>query len=165
MDDLGYQTVQSEAGMAAGSLVGVGIGAGRAKHVMPAATTDFIMATISEETGLLGSLVVIGVIGLIVSRLWSLSRRSEDQFSSLVLGGTAAWIGIQTTVNVMMANGMLPAIGIPLPFISSGGSSLVALWAALGICQVVAPERVPVEARDEARTDGWRDRRTYLPGT
>jgi len=165
MDDLGYQTVQSEAGMAAGNLVGVGIGAGRAKHVMPAATTDFIMATISEETGLLGSFVVLGVIGIVVSRLWTLSLKATDKFSSLVLGGTAAWIGVQSTVNVMMANGFFPAIGIPLPFVSSGGSSLVALWAALGLCQALAPQRVPVEARDAARTDGWRDRRTYLPGT
>jgi cell division protein FtsW len=151
-DDIGFQTVQSEAAMASGGLFGVGIGNGRAKHILPATTTDFIMATIGEEVGLVGSLFVLSLIGGIVWRLKWLAAKATDRFASLILFGTAAWIGIQTCVNVMMANGFLPAIGIPLPFISSGGSSLVALWIALGLCQsVLAPQPEPVPEEEKPR--------------
>ena len=146
--------------MASGGLFGVGIGNGRAKHILPATTTDFIMATIGEEVGLVGSLFVLSIIGAIVWRLKWLASRATDRFASLVLFGTAAWIGIQACVNVMMANGFLPAIGIPLPFISSGGSSLVALWMALGLCQsVLAPQPEPVVEEEARETD--RNRRRH----
>ncbi|HRF60274.1 MAG TPA: FtsW/RodA/SpoVE family cell cycle protein [Fimbriimonadaceae bacterium] len=142
VDDVGYQTTQSEAAMANGGWTGVGIGAGRSKHMLPAATTDFILATTGEEFGLLGVLFVLVVLGGITFRLIVLGNRHQDKFGKLILYGTASWIGVQTCVNVMMANGYLPAIGIPLPFVSSGGSSLVALWIAIGICQsVVAKPR------------------------
>lgn len=134
-DNLEFQSDQSELAMASGGIGGVGLGAGRAKQVLPATTTDFISATIAEEFGLWGSLVVLGVLGAIVFRLLYLARQANTRFGMLVLCGVGFWIGIQTCVNVMMANAFLPAIGIPLPFISSGGSSLVALWMALGVCQ------------------------------
>jgi cell division protein FtsW len=167
-DDIGFQTVQSEAAMASGGLVGVGIGNGRAKHILPATTTDFIMATIGEEVGLIGSLCVLAVIGGVVWRLKWLAGQVADRFSSLVLYGVGAWIGIQACVNVMMANGFLPAIGIPLPFISSGGSSLVALWIALGLCQgVLAPRPEAATDDDEEGSratdrNRWRNGRTRL---
>ena len=135
MNDLGYQTVQAETAMAGGGIFGVGIGSGRAKHMLPAATTDFIMATIAEEFGFLGALCVILVLGFLTFRLIYLGLRIEDQFGQFFVFGLAAWIGIQTCVNILMANGALPAIGIPLPFMSSGGSSLLALWLGLGIAQ------------------------------
>lgn len=137
-DDVGYQTTQSEMAMASGGVLGVMPGAGRAKHMLPAATTDFVMATVAEEFGLIGALAVLGVLGLLVRRLLVLGSRVEAPFARLALYGVAAWIGLQTCVNVMMANGALPAIGIPLPFFSSGGSSLVALWAAIGFCLAVS---------------------------
>ncbi|MEZ0325041.1 MAG: FtsW/RodA/SpoVE family cell cycle protein [Fimbriimonas sp.] len=148
VDDIGFQTVQSELGMANGALVGVGPGAGRSKHVMPATTTDFVMATVGEEFGLLGCLLVLGLIGGLVWRTMYLAAKADSQFKMLVLYGVAAWIGIQTCVNMMMANGFLPAIGIPLPFISSGGSSLFALWMAIGICQAML---LPVPVKEERR--------------
>jgi cell division protein FtsW len=164
MDDLGYQTVQSELAMASGGLVGNGPGSGRAKHVLPAATTDFVIATIGEEFGLLGMLVVIGTLAALVMRLLWLAQRAPTQYGMLVLSGTAAWIGIQSCVNIMMANGFLPAIGIPLPFISSGGSSLVALWMALGLCQaVLVPAPVKQKGSElAADRNGWRHGRTRL---
>lgn len=150
VDDTGYQTTQSETAMASGGMSGVGIGAGRAKHMLPAATTDFIMATIGEELGLIGALGVLGLLAWITFRLAWLAWKVRDAFAKLILAGTATWIGVQTCTNVMMANGFLPAIGIPLPFISSGGSSLVALWLAIGLCQSAAAERKPRrEAEDE----------------
>jgi cell division protein FtsW len=165
-DGIGFQTVQSEAAMASGGLLGVGFGNGRAKHILPATTTDFIMATIAEETGLLGSALVLGLLGAIVWRLQWLAAQAADRFSSLVLTGVAWWLAIQSCVNVMMANATLPAIGIPLPFFSSGGSSLLALWIAIGICQACvvrkrAPEAEVVVAPDR---HGWRNGRTRLSG-
>jgi cell division protein FtsW len=166
VDDVGFQTVQSELGMATGSLLGVGPGAGRSKHIMPATTTDFVMATVGEEFGLLGSLFVLGAIGAIVWRLLHLARKAEKRFQMLVLFGVAGWIGIQSTVNFMMANGTLPAIGIPLPFISSGGSSLVALWLALGVCQAML---LPVPKKEEKKIapshQRWGNGGTRVPGT
>ena len=134
-DDAGYQTTQSEQGMADGGPFGVGIGRGRAKLFLPATTTDFIMATVAEEAGLVGSLGVLALLGAITARLYVLARRAPTEYGSLVLYGVCGWFGVQTCTNFMMANGFLPAIGIPLPFFSSGGSSLLALWAAAGVAQ------------------------------
>jgi len=163
VDDVGYQTVQSELAMASGGYVGVGIGAGRAKHVIPATTTDFIMATVGEEFGLLGSMVVIGLIGALVLRLFWLAARAHTKFAALVLSGVGTWIGVQACTNVMMANGFLPAIGIPLPFISSGGSSLISLWLAMGLCQaMLAPVPVSKEADVATGRDRWGHGRARL---
>lgn len=169
VEDVGFQTVQSEAAMASGHFLGVGFGNGRAKHILPAATTDFVMATVAEETGFLGSFIVIALIGAIVWRLHFLARQAEDKFCYLVIMGFAWWLTIQACVNVMMANAFLPAIGIPLPFVSSGGSSLLALWMAVGACQAcVAPKRETVEEEKEAAVaidrDRWRNGRTRLSG-
>jgi cell division protein FtsW len=162
LDDAGYQTVQSELGMASGGLIGVGIGAGRTKHVMPAATTDFIPATIAEEFGFVGWLGVMMVIGGLTYRLFWLAQRAPTKFGAMALIGVGSWIGVQSVVNVMMANGTLPPIGIPLPFISSGGSSLIALWLALGVSQAAmqpamakAKEEAPNAVRGHRRGHGW----------
>jgi cell division protein FtsW len=166
MDDTGYQTVQSELAMASGGIFGVGPGAGRAKHVLPAATTDFISPTIGEEFGIIGMLVVLGVLSLIVIRCFQLARQAPTRFGGFVLSGVGAWIGIQTCLNVMMANASLPAIGVPLPFISSGGSSLLALWLGIGLCQAAlspVPEKSVVEVKKRAsHRNRWRHRRPRL---
>jgi len=138
MDDVGYQTVQSETAIASGGLTGVGIGSGRAKYMLPAATTDFITSTIGEETGLVGSWLTLGLLGGLTWRLFWLAKRTKDAFGSLVCAGIGVWFGMQATVNVMMANGTFPPIGIPLPFFSSGGSSLIALWWAVGLAMAAA---------------------------
>lgn len=159
-DDVGYQTTVSESGHAAGGIKGVGLGEGKAKHILPVPTTDFIMATISEEFGLIGSLGVLFMLGFIIWRLMHLAARA-DMHPRLILCGVAVWIGIQTVTNMMMANGTLPTIGIPLPFVSAGGSSLLAMWLAIGAAQgalVLAPEKE--EARRHAsRRNGWRNGR------
>lgn len=164
VDGVAYQTVQSELAMASGGLFGVGMGAGRAKHVMPAATTDFVSSTIGEEFGLFGWLAVTGVLFALTWRFLTLALRASADFSRLVLFGIGAWIGGQAVLNLTMANGTLPAIGIPLPFVSSGGSSLVALWIAVGLGQAaLAPmKKLTKEAGDAAGGDGRRDGRPRL---
>ena len=138
IDDSGYQTVQSELAMAVGGLNGVGSGAGHAKHLMPATTTDFVMATVAEEYGFLGAITVLGLLGVIVVRLLGRASHTKDRFAKLTLTGVAAWLGFQGCVNLLQANGTLPPIGIPFPFVSSGGSSLLALWAAIGVSEAIA---------------------------
>ncbi|MBL8049506.1 MAG: FtsW/RodA/SpoVE family cell cycle protein [Chthonomonas sp.] len=184
IDDIGFQTTRAEAAMAGGGVVGAGPGAGWAKHFLPAATTDYIMATIGEEFGLIGSLFVIGLLGLLVFRFASeghrllskadklLSSGSDPtevrrlRFAGLVLLGLAFWIGIQTAVNVMMANGTLPSIGIPLPFFSSGGSSLIALWIAVGLGQSAAAVEHATQPQEAYASNRNRrgNRRAHLPG-
>jgi len=158
VDSIGYQTTQSETAMASGGVFGVGVGAGRAKHVIPAPTTDFIMATVAEEFGLVGASVIIVLLGGMTLRLLVLAARARSSFCRLVLGGVGTWIGLQGAVNILMANGAAPPIGIPLPFISSGGSSLVALWMAMGICQAAVRAGVghkPEEASVAVDRDRW----------
>lgn len=157
VDSIGYQTTQSEAAMAKGGWLGVGIGEGRAKHTLPAPTTDFVMTTVSEEFGLLGTVMVIGLMGGVTFRLVTLGRRSTDPFARLVLGGTATWIGVQACTNIVMCNGTAPPIGVPMPFISAGGSSLMALWMAVGVCQAALRQ----ESRQEAVRETDRHRRWH----
>ncbi|MCW5938806.1 MAG: FtsW/RodA/SpoVE family cell cycle protein [Fimbriimonadaceae bacterium] len=159
---IGYQTTQSEAAMAQGGLLGVGLGQGRAKHTLPAPTTDFVMTTVAEETGFLGTVVVLGLVGGVSWRLLWLSRRGPTRHSRLVLGGAAAWVGVQACTNIVMGNGTAPPIGVPMPFVSAGGSSLVALWALLGICQSVLSVKGKEEETVEVGRDRWRYRRTRL---
>ncbi|MBI5707780.1 MAG: FtsW/RodA/SpoVE family cell cycle protein [Armatimonadetes bacterium] len=166
MDDIGFQSNQSELSMAGGGILGIGIGNGRAKHILPARTTDFIASTIAEETGFLGWLAVVGLLAALSLRLFLLAPKAPSKFGGLVLTGVGAWIAVQSVTNLLMANGTLPAIGIPLPFVSSGGSSLVALWVAIGMCQsALVPMPAPKKKQEEAVETGhhrWRDGRTRL---
>lgn len=161
-----YQTTQSELAMVSGKLIGVGFGSGRAKYMLPATTSDFIMATVAEECGFWGPALCLALVGGISFKLLLLARQQKDRFRSLFLTGTAWWLGIQACTNLMMANATLPAIGIPFPFISAGGSSLIALWIAVGLCDRLS---VAVEPSKEVVVEGhhnrWRNRRTRLSGT
>ena len=146
IDSNGFQTTQSETALAMGGVLGKGLGEGRAKHTLPEPTSDFVLATIGEETGLLGSYFVIGLLGLIVWRLYHQGMMRVDRFQKLMLVGMSCWIAVQTVANVVVANGAVPVMGVPLPFFSAGGSSLLALWLAVGVAQsVVSSPNVRVE--------------------
>ena len=162
-DGAGYQTTMSEAALASGGLFGVGLGNGRAKHLLPTPTTDFVLATVAEEFGLVGALVVIGLLGGIVWKLLQLAFYTGSRHARLFLTGVAVWVGMQTVVNVLMVNGTLPPVGIPLPFVSYGGSSLLALWLAVGIAMSLSRVRVPQEEMAvETSGNRWRYRRSRL---
>ena len=151
VDDTSYQSVQAELAMATGGVTGLGIGNGRAKYVIPEPTTDFIMATVGEEFGLGGALLVLGIMAAITLRIAFLAGQAKTKYGALVLYGVATWIGVQSSVNLMMANAFLPAIGVPLPFISYGGSSLVALWCAIGVTLSLVAQPVPKPAKQGTR--------------
>jgi cell division protein FtsW len=159
-----YQTIHSELAMVSGGVVGTGLGSGRAKHMLPATTSDFIMATVAEECGLWGPLICLGLIGTISMRLLLLAKQTDDRFRGLFLSGVGWWLAIQATTNLMMANATIPAIGIPFPMISAGGSSLIAIWLAIGICDrfSITQEEPVKEVSRANRRNGWRNRRTRL---
>lgn len=135
----GYQINQSLMGVASGQINGLGLGASRAKWgFLPNAHTDFIFAVISEELGLVGSLLVIGLFGAFALLGMRAALRAPDRFGVLMAGGITAWIITQAIVNIGGVVGMLPITGLTLPFVSYGGSSLVISMAATGILLNVA---------------------------
>ena len=118
-----------------GGIGGSGLGTGAEKWPgnMAEAQTDFIFAVIGEELGLGGCLVVVGLFGLLGWSLFKICRFHPDRFARFVAGGVAIWLTGQAVVNMMVVTGLLPVFGIPLPFISQGGSSVVACLLGVGV--------------------------------
>ena len=135
----GYQVMQSLIGLGSGHVVGSGIGGGQAQWgFLPNAQTDFIFSVIGEQLGIIGALFVLA---LLIGFMWLGIRaavQSRDRFGALLSLGIVAWIGAETLINVGAVVGVLPVTGIPLPFISFGGSSLVITMVAAGILINVA---------------------------
>ncbi|UFU00900.1 putative lipid II flippase FtsW [Radiobacillus kanasensis] len=135
----GYHLIQSYVAIGTGGLAGEGLGQGVQKlGYLQEPHTDFIMAVIAEELGFIGVAIVIGLLAIIVLRGIYISRLCDDSFGSLVAIGISSWIGIQTFINLGAISGILPITGVPLPFISSGGSSLLTLMIAMGILNNIA---------------------------
>jgi cell division protein FtsW len=135
----GFQTIQSLVGTASGGLFGVGLGASRAKWgFLPFAHTDFIFAIIAEELGLVGALLVLCLFLAFAVLGVSTSLRAPDLFGMLLAAGVTAWITVQAFVNIGAVLGVLPITGVPLPFVSFGGSSMVATMFATGVLLNVA---------------------------
>ncbi|MEX0768533.1 MAG: putative lipid II flippase FtsW, partial [Microthrixaceae bacterium] len=137
----GYQLLQSQIGFASGGLFGSGPGNSRAKWgYLPEAHTDFILAIVGEELGLLGSLLVLGSFVVFVFAGIRIALRSSSQFGRLVALGITTWIGVQAMINIMVTVGALPTKGITLPFVSYGGSSLMMCMISVGVMVSVARE-------------------------
>jgi cell division protein FtsW len=135
----GYQVVQSLVGLGSGHLLGVGLGASAAKWgFLPNAYTDFIFSVLGEELGLIGSLLVVGLFVALAVVGIRIAVRSSDRFGGLMAAGITTWIVVQAVINIGGVAGMLPVTGVPLPFISFGGSSLVIMMAAVGVMLNVA---------------------------
>jgi len=132
----GYQVTQSLIAMARGGWTGVGLGAGRAKwNFLPAAHTDFIFAVIGEELGVLGCALVVGLFVLIAVIGIRTAHRAPDRFGTVLAVGATAWIVGQAVLNLGAVVGVLPVTGVPLPFVSYGGSSMFAGLLAVGLLQ------------------------------
>ena len=129
----GYQISHGLMAVGSGRITGVGLGAGREKFYIPEANTDFIFATIAEETGLVGCLIVIGLLAAVGLQGFRIASRTRDPFGSLLAAGIAAMISWQAIVNIAVVTGSIPATGVPLPFISYGGSSVLFLLIGIGI--------------------------------
>jgi cell division protein FtsW len=141
-DPNGYNW-QSEHGMwavSAGGIFGVGLGESKMKWSwIPAVENDFIFAVISEELGLVGALVVVALFVSLAFAFFRIWQRTSDDFSRYVVSGVMIWITMQALINIAVVLRLLPVLGVPLPLISAGGSSLIATLGAIGI--VLAVER------------------------
>ncbi|MGI9226307.1 MAG: FtsW/RodA/SpoVE family cell cycle protein [Candidatus Nanopelagicaceae bacterium] len=135
----GWQPAHSLMAMASGGLFGAGMGASKQKWGnLAEAHTDFIFAVIGEELGLFGALATIAAISLLVFTIIKISLGAKDTFSRYLGLGIAFWIGIQSLINLLSATSLIPVVGVTLPFISYGGSSLLALVGALGFVAGIA---------------------------
>lgn len=135
----GYQVIQSLIALTSGGVFGVGLGASRQKwQYVPNAHTDFIYSIIGEELGLVGMLLVLALFGVLVYAGVRVALAAPDAFSRLLAAGIIGWIGAQALINLGAVTGLLPITGIPLPFVSFGGSSLVVSLMAVGILASIA---------------------------
>jgi cell division protein FtsW len=130
----GFQLVQSFIAFGDGGVLGTGLGEGKSKLLfLPESHTDFILAVVGEELGFVGVAVVLGLFAVIVTKGMQVAYRAPDSFGMLLAAGITLMIGLQALINAMVVLGLLPTKGLPLPFISYGGSSLLTSAAAVGI--------------------------------
>jgi cell division protein FtsW len=155
--DKGYQNIQALVGVASGGFFGRGLGASRAKWgFLPYAHTDFIFAIIGEELGLVGAAVVVGLFVLLVIIGVRVALHAPDRFGLLLAMGVTAWFGVQAFVNIGAVIGILPITGVPLPFVSAGGSSLLFTMAAGGLLLSVARQARATSLPPRAPASGHR---------
>ena len=132
--DIGYQTIQSLYAVASGGLFGLGLGQSRQKlKYMPEPQNDFIFAVICEELGFFGAAVVLFLFGALIWQGVKVALNAVDLLGALIATGIVAQIGVQVIINVSVVTNTLPNTGIPLPFISFGGTSLVFVMAMMGV--------------------------------
>ena len=155
---IGYQTRQVRIAIGSGGLGGQGLFQGRQTQggFIPFQETDFVFSVAGEELGFLGAAGIVVLIAFIVVRCVVVARRA-DAFGRLVAIGVAVWMGVQAFENIGMNLGLMPVTGLPLPFVSSGGSSLIASWVAVGLVGNVAAwsqTRGPFRRRPSSRVRG-----------
>jgi cell division protein FtsW len=160
-----YQPFLSQTAIALGGLGGLGMGRGHAKYLLPAATTDYIYTTMAEEIGIFAFLVVFVTLGGIFFWLIRIGVNQSDEFARYLAFGMAFWIAVQALGNLFMVTGMIPSIGIPLPFFSYGGSSLISLAIGLGAVCSLIKEPSKKEAPVAARSNRWGYGRARLSRT
>ncbi|GAB3223384.1 hypothetical protein GCM10027447_11060 [Glycomyces halotolerans] len=133
-DDESYQAIQGYYAIADGRWFGVGLGESRQKwEWLPNGHNDFIFALIAEELGVVGCLVILALFGVLVYTGFRIARRSVDPFRTLLAAGVTIWLAGQAFINIGGVLGLIPITGVPLPFISDGGTALVVVLAAVGM--------------------------------
>ncbi|MEW5956310.1 MAG: FtsW/RodA/SpoVE family cell cycle protein, partial [Chloroflexota bacterium] len=166
----GYQIRQILIALGSGGLTGLGLGASRQKFgYIPASHTDGIFAILGEELGLIGALVVIGLFAFLAYRGFRIAMDAGDSFGVVLAAGITCSLILQALVNVGVVTASLPFTGIPLPFISFGGSSLVVSMASVGLLLSVSRGTMPAdspEEKEQREVDHLRrrNRRTRVPG-
>jgi cell division protein FtsW len=129
----GWQQAHSIMGLASGGPLGSGLGSGKQKWgTLPEAHTDFIFAVIGEELGLLGTLAVLALFALLIIAIFRTAVRAENSFDRYVCAGVGCWFSVQVVLNIGTVVSLMPVVGVTLPFISYGGSSLMATFIAIG---------------------------------
>lgn len=137
--DEGYQLIQSYYALGSGGLFGVGLFASRQKYLfLPFAESDFILSVIGEETGFFGVMGVLALFAVIAVRGALIAVRAKNAFSCYLSAGVTAMMTVQALMNAAVVCGAVPPTGLPLPFVSAGGSSLVCAFAAVGVLMAVS---------------------------
>jgi rod shape determining protein RodA len=137
----GYQLQQSQITVSSGGLFGRGLTNGLAGENLPVGSTDFVFARVGEELGFLGGAVVLTLFALLIWRVLHVGWRSGDTFTLAFSGGIAGMLLFQMIVNIGMVLGVMPVTGIPLPFVTHGGASLISAALGLGILESLAMRR------------------------
>jgi cell division protein FtsW len=163
---LGFHSIQGYLALALGGILGAGLGESRLAGglFVPNASNDFIFAIIGEEFGLIGAGLVIVLFVSFAYLGIRTSLGAPDTFGALLAAGITGWICIQAFINIGVVVGLIPVTGIPLPFVSAGGSSLVISFAAVGVLLSVSRETVEKGTWNDAPADrGRRNGRAHLP--
>ncbi|MDP9328639.1 MAG: putative lipid II flippase FtsW, partial [Actinomycetota bacterium] len=148
----GYQLIQGYIALGSGGWFGVGLGASRQKWgSVPNAHTDFIFAILGEELGLVGEFVVLALFGLLIYAGIRIAVRAPDTFGRLLAAAITGWFGLQAIVNLGAVTGLMPITGVPLPFVSFGGSALVVTLVAVGVQASIARASAGGRTRSRSR--------------
>lgn len=158
----GWQVLLSLESFQRGGLFGVGLGQGQEKHVLPMPHTDAVFAVVGEELGLAGSLVILALFAVIAWRGLRVALGVPSRFASLLATGITCWIVGQALLNIAVATNAVPTTGVPLPFVSYGGSSLITCLAGVGLLlnlsRRVDPARVKLYVNLDLRRGDRRSR-------
>jgi rod shape determining protein RodA len=135
----GYETIHSKIMIGSGGLLGTGWLHGPlvTASFVPNQQTDFIVSVAGEEVGFVGCAVIIVLLGIVILRALRIASQADDQFGLLAASGIALWFGLQSFINIGMTIGIMPVTGLPLPFVSYGGSAMFADMIAIGVLQSV----------------------------
>ena len=149
-DDLagaGYNAAQAKIAVGSGGMFGQGLFHGQlvAGNFVPSQQTDFIFTVAGEELGFVGTIVIVFLLGVVILRALRIATRADDLFGLLVASGVGMWFAFQSFVNVGMTIGIMPITGLPLPFVSYGGSAIFADMIAIGLLQSVHRRRTVFE--------------------
>jgi rod shape determining protein RodA len=139
----GYSAYQSKIMIGTGGMHGQGLFHGQlvAGNFVPEQHTDFIFAVAGEELGFVGCIVIIALLAIVLFRAFRIAARADDQFGMLLAAGVAIWFGVQAFINIGMTIGIMPVTGLPLPFVSYGGSAMFADMIAVGALMTVYRRR------------------------
>ncbi|MBV2356554.1 rod shape-determining protein RodA [Streptomyces sp. J2-1] len=140
---VGYNTNQARIAIGSGGLTGSGLfhGSQTTGQFVPEQQTDFVFTVAGEELGFLGAGLIIFLLGLILWRACRIARDSPELYGTIVAAGIIAWFAFQSFENIGMTLGIMPVTGLPLPFVSYGGSSMFAVWLAIGLLQSIKAQR------------------------
>ncbi|AOR34357.1 rod shape-determining protein RodA [Streptomyces fodineus] len=140
---VGYNTNQARIAIGSGGLTGAGLfhGSQTTGQFVPEQQTDFVFTVAGEELGFLGAGLIILLLGVVLWRACRIARDSTELYGTIVAAGIVAWFAFQAFENIGMTLGIMPVTGLPLPFVSYGGSSMFAVWVAVGLLQSIKVQR------------------------
>ncbi|MFR9796251.1 rod shape-determining protein RodA [Streptomyces sp. MS06] len=140
---VGYNTNQARIAIGSGGLTGAGLfhGSQTTGQFVPEQQTDFVFTVAGEELGFVGAGLIIALLGVVLWRACRIARETTELYGTIVAAGIAAWFAFQAFENIGMTLGIMPVTGLPLPFVSYGGSSMFAIWVSVGLLQSIRVQR------------------------